>query len=1279
LVLAATIVAFLFCLPLSAQLNTGRISGQITDQSGGAIAGATVTVIDVARGENRDLVSDSAGQYAAPNLTPGIYTLRAEFMGFKTVDRQNIEVGVGSDNRVDITLQPGEQNQTVTVTEALPIVNTTNAQTGGTLDNQQLSELPMNGRNYRWQADFVPGVMLAVGEGTSNQIINGAPVTGGSWNMMYDGLYSDTFLTRDPGAGGTSDAGDTTIMPLDAIQEVNIVLTPKAEYGWAAGVTYDVGLKSGTNNIHGSAYAYGRDTDFDARNPFAAQRSPVNYEQFGATMGGPIKKDKIFYFAGFEGFRKQTSSTFTVQSPTLADWTGSSGGGASCTEITTGNCTNSIPDAIADINDYIAKNPGTNVNLSALSLNLAGCNATSASITTTTVTSGLIAACAGGNRFGAPGLFGNTSGTTTTVGEDLPGTGESNNGLIKIDYRINDHHQLNGSFYLGRYVQNAVRNRTTPIQVYWEELLAVHSTMGRLVEIWTPNSSWLNEARVGVDHTIKPIADADCGTNGFPAIPSGIGAPGGAEVEGVTSPNWLTQYGYYSGAPGCGIAATSISGFTGALGSGYNKVDWEDPIQGADSLSYTHGAHQFKFGTDIRAENFDGAYVNAGEIGSVAFGSSGFNAFKNGAILATPLEDFLSGEPSTESISPGNELRHVTSDKIGVFVQDDWRIKPRLMLNLGLRWEGETPPRDANVLLGNFAPGTPTGMIQNNQIFKFASNFEPRMGLAWDITGKGTTVLRAGGGSMYMIPKLMDYAADTSATGENYAAEPTGSTLYNANGTFFNVNGNAVTPTGTIADGLITPTAVTTGGSSGLITPTGGLPWLASTSTTSPNNPIFPNLTPQCGDGLAPTGPGIPVGAPTLNPATCSAQGGDPNLHNFTYWFWNLGVQHAFTNNISLDVSYVGSRSYNTINTLNLNQPAFGLAGSSNEQLREPFFSAANNSYDIAYPWFKNITYLANGGGADYTGLQMRLTMRNVHGITLVFNSTTSHSLAQTMVQGVPVLINGDTLGFDVFEHASMTATYAIPAIKAPGQMLQGWEVNATINLMSALPINSTDTKDDLLGAGSTVADPWNLYGPAAPFDKILGGAGNALSNSGGFCYGVANSAFAKAGCITVPTGAGISGSATFVSNLPAACVAGAGIAGTSTAAGVTSVTSPGGYNGYAQLATLGCYEVGGSALVPPAQGMYGTMYPGQLRGKGNGLLNVSVTKDWKIKERLTTQFRAEIFNVLNRTQYAGPGLNLGTPSAFGQATSTPDVLSGNSVTGSGGPREAQLALKFIF
>jgi len=161
--LAATIAAFLMCLPAHAQLNTGRISGQVSDQSGGAIAGATVTIIDVARGENRPLTTDSAGDYAAPNLTPGIYTVRGAFMGFQTVERQNVEVTVGGDVRVDITLPPGAQSQTVTVTESLPIVDTTNAQTGGVLENKLLTDLPTIGRNYRWQQSLVPGVQVLLG------------------------------------------------------------------------------------------------------------------------------------------------------------------------------------------------------------------------------------------------------------------------------------------------------------------------------------------------------------------------------------------------------------------------------------------------------------------------------------------------------------------------------------------------------------------------------------------------------------------------------------------------------------------------------------------------------------------------------------------------------------------------------------------------------------------------------------------------------------------------------------------------------------------------------------------------------------------------------------------------------------------------------------------------------------------------------------------------------------------------------------------------------------
>ena len=251
--LAATLAAFGVSLPASAQLNTGRISGSVTDQTGGVIAGASVSVTDVARGETRPLTTDAAGAYAAPNLTPGTYTVHVTAQGFETVDRQNVVITAGGDVRVDVSLQPGAQTQTVTVTEALPIINTTNAQTGGTLDQSQLANLPINGRNYRWQSTFIPGVVNGVGEGSSNTQVNGVPVTNGGWNFLFDGLYSETWFTLEAGAGGTGEGGDATLMPLDAIQEMQVVLNPKAEFGWAPGVTENIALKSGTNNIHGSA------------------------------------------------------------------------------------------------------------------------------------------------------------------------------------------------------------------------------------------------------------------------------------------------------------------------------------------------------------------------------------------------------------------------------------------------------------------------------------------------------------------------------------------------------------------------------------------------------------------------------------------------------------------------------------------------------------------------------------------------------------------------------------------------------------------------------------------------------------------------------------------------------------------------------------------------------------------------------------------------------------------------------------------------------------------
>jgi len=152
--LAVCMALLLICLPASAQLNLGRIWGNIADQSGGVIAGATVTVLDVPRGSTRTLTTDSAGVFSASSLVPSTYTVRAEYKGFKTLERQNVEVGVGQEIRLDLTLQPGDQSQTVTVTELIPIIDTTNAVLSSTLQTETISELPINGRLFTKLLDY---------------------------------------------------------------------------------------------------------------------------------------------------------------------------------------------------------------------------------------------------------------------------------------------------------------------------------------------------------------------------------------------------------------------------------------------------------------------------------------------------------------------------------------------------------------------------------------------------------------------------------------------------------------------------------------------------------------------------------------------------------------------------------------------------------------------------------------------------------------------------------------------------------------------------------------------------------------------------------------------------------------------------------------------------------------------------------------------------------------------------------------------------------------------
>src|SRR6266481_5070198 len=347
--LGGTMGVLLLCLPLFSQGSSGRILGTVTDQSGGVVAGATVTITDTERGVTKTLVTNEPGEYNAPTLNPGTYKVRVEAKGFKTVERQNVILEVGREVRVDVSLQPGSVAETMTITESIPLVETTNAVLGGTLNNADINDMPLNGRNYQNLLALRPGVTVQPGGGPWTQSSNNVRPDESGW--MVDGVINANFYVARPIANMPSPFTDgATILPIDAIQEFNLEENPKAEYGWKPGAVVNVGVRSGTNTFHGAAYGFYRSAAWDARNlfnptvssapikcatnatPVACDRTPVQLKQFGGVMGGPIKKDKLFFFTGYEGLRSLIGNAIVT-------------GGIPET-ISTGSTTNSMVDAI---------------------------------------------------------------------------------------------------------------------------------------------------------------------------------------------------------------------------------------------------------------------------------------------------------------------------------------------------------------------------------------------------------------------------------------------------------------------------------------------------------------------------------------------------------------------------------------------------------------------------------------------------------------------------------------------------------------------------------------------------------------------------------------------------------------------------------------------------------------------------------------------------------------------------------------------------------------------
>ena len=547
---AVAVLSVLLAVASFGQGNVSRILGTVTDTTGGAVAGATVTVTDVQRGISRTLTTDQSGEYVATSLLPGTYSVRAESKGFKTVEHANLLLQVGNDLKVDLVLQPGEQTQTVVVSEEAPMVDTTSATLGGTLSNQTINDLPLMGRSYQNLLQLRPGMMIYPGGGGWTMSTNGSRPEENTF--ILEGLTNDNPLQGLTIINGPGVAGDAaTIMPIDAIQELNIQENPPAEFGGKGGAVVNVGIKSGTNSFHGTAYAFGRDSAWDARNyfnPIGQTQRSVSLQQFGGTVGGRIIKDKLFFFAGYEGERYTVGNTFSANVPEAL----SQGG----------DPVNSLPDAIADLQ-------ANGVAPSALGLKLAGC------------TLGTPSTCTGG-------LYPTNSGVSKNFLQGFPSMFGSDNGVLKIDYHINDQNTLSGYYFQSQGLITA--EDVIYLQPQWLSYQVNQPRVLGLNWTWTPKDSrWVNVARFGYILMNRETTQVDS------SVPP-------------------STYGIYTGVTTTGsLPVIQVKGFTNLGGSpGWPYKFGPDTVyQGVDYVSYLRGNHAFKFGGEIRRNLADPSQFGA--------------------------------------------------------------------------------------------------------------------------------------------------------------------------------------------------------------------------------------------------------------------------------------------------------------------------------------------------------------------------------------------------------------------------------------------------------------------------------------------------------------------------------------------------------------------------------------------------------------------------------------------------------------------------------------------